>query len=148
MPKKSKIKEKKEKKSYRIIKNSKPHAKEGQSINSSGISNLVRKRKGILLQGSMLKKKVTRSPRTLGFVRKRREVIKSLRTLNFVWKRGRALIHKEFQTSCGRRREYQVLNYFGSRAEENSNCKVHQKILNLARNRGRISGIIVMENLE
>ena len=41
-----------------------------------------------------------------------------------------------------------ILNYFESRAEENSNCKVHQKILNLARNRGGLSGIIVMENLE
>ena len=39
-----------EKRSYKIIKNSKPRAKEGQSINSSRISNLVRKRKGTLLQ--------------------------------------------------------------------------------------------------
>ena len=37
-----------EKRSYRVIKNSKPRAKEGQSINLSRILNLVRKRKGIL----------------------------------------------------------------------------------------------------
>ena len=39
-------------------------------------------------------------------------------------------------------------NSFKSRAEENSKYKIHQKILNLARNKGRISGIIVIENLE
>ena len=39
----------KEKRSYKVIKNSKPRAEEGQSINSSGIPNLVRKKKGILL---------------------------------------------------------------------------------------------------
>ena len=41
-----------------------------------------------------------------------------------------------------------VLNYFESRAEENSNYQVHQKILNLARNKDKISGIIVVKNLE
>ena len=59
-----------EKKSYKVIKNSKPRTKEGQSINSSRIPNLVRKRKGILLQDRVQKKEVTRSPRTLGLVRK------------------------------------------------------------------------------
>ena len=39
-----------EKRSYRVIKNSKPRAKEEQSINSSGIPNPIQKRKGILLQ--------------------------------------------------------------------------------------------------
>ena len=38
-----------EKRSYKIVKNSKPCAEEGQSINSLGIPNLVRKRKGISL---------------------------------------------------------------------------------------------------
>ena len=32
--------------------------------------------------------------------------------------------------------------------EKEFNVQVHQKILNLARNSGRISGIIVVENLE
>ena len=88
----------KEKRSYKIVKNSKPRAKEGQSINSSKIPNLVRKRKGISLQ-----------------------------------------------TSCGKGKEHQS---FESRAEKNSNCKIHQKVLNLARNKGKIPGIIVVENLE
>ena len=45
-------------------------------------------------------------------------------------------------------RNIKVLNYFESQAEENSNYKVHQKILNLAWNKGGISGIIVVKNLE
>ena len=45
-------------------------------------------------------------------------------------------------------RNIKVLNYFESQAEENSNCKVHQEILNLARNQDRIPSIIVIENLE
>ena len=36
-------------KSHKIIKNSKPRAEEGRNINLSGISNLVRRRKGTLL---------------------------------------------------------------------------------------------------
>ena len=79
-----------EKKSYKTIKNSKPRAEEGQSINSSKILNLVRKKK----------------------------------------------------------RNIKVLIYFESRAEENSKYKIHQKILKLARNKGGISGIIIVENLE
>ena len=42
----------KEKRSYRVIKNSKPRVKEGQSINSSEIPNLARKRKGIPFQST------------------------------------------------------------------------------------------------
>ena len=45
-------------------------------------------------------------------------------------------------------RNVKVLNHFESRAEENSNYEVHQKILNLTWNKGRISGIIVAKNLE
>ena len=45
-----------EKKSYWVIKNSKPCAEEGQSINSSGIPNLVWKKKETLLQDLMQKK--------------------------------------------------------------------------------------------
>ena len=41
-----------------------------------------------------------------------------------------------------------VLNYLKSWAEENSNYEVHQKILNLVRNKGRIICIIVVKNLE
>ena len=39
-------------------------------------------------------------------------------------------------------------NYLESRAEENLNYEVHQKILKVASNKGRISGIIVVKNLE
>ena len=97
---------------------------------------------------------------TLNLVQKKREVRGSSRTLNLMRKKGRASICQESQTSCGRGREYypnlvrkrkgtsKFSNYFESQAEENSNCKVHQKILNFTRNRGRKSGIIVMENLE
>ena len=108
-----------EKRSYRVIKNSKPRAEEGQNINSSRIPNLVQK------------KEVTRSPKTLGLVRKRIKVV----------------IHQKIRTSCWRGKEY-LLNYLESRVKENSNYKVHQKILNLARNRDRISGIIIMIHLE
>ena len=65
-----------EKRSHRVIKNSKPHTKEGQSINSSGILNLVRKRKGILLQNLVRKsEKVARSSKTLNLVRKKVRVL-------------------------------------------------------------------------
>ena len=122
----------KEKKSYRVIKNSKPHAEEGQSINSSKIPNLVWKRKGILLQGLVQKKKVTRSPRTLGLVRKRIEV----------------LINAISKPRAKEERNIKVLELLQIRVKENSNFKVHQKILNPARNKGRISGIIIVKNLE
>ena len=52
----------------KVIKKSKPRAEEGQSINSSRILNLMWKKKGILPQGLVQKKRVTRSPRTLGLV--------------------------------------------------------------------------------
>ena len=73
------------------MKNSKSRAEKRKSINSSGISNLVRKRKGILLQN---------------LVQKKREVIGSSKTLNLMQKRGKASIHRESQTSYGRGREY------------------------------------------
>ena len=79
-----------EKKSYRIIKNSKPQTEEVQSINSSGIPNLVRKRKGVLLQGLVQKK----------------EVIRSSKTLNLGRKRGKASIHQESQISYGKEIQY------------------------------------------
>ena len=108
----------KEKRSYKVIKNSKSRAKK---------------------VGNITPKSHT----------KRREVSGSSETQNLVWKRVRVLIHEEFQTLCGRGKEY-LLNYLKSRVKENSNYKVHQKILNLARKRGRMSGIIFifMENLE
>ena len=121
----------KEKRSHKIIKNSKPQAKKGQSINSSRISNLVQKRKGILPQGLVQKKEVTRSPRTLGLIRKR----------------IRVLTH-ENSKPCTKEKRNVFSNYLESRAEENSNYEVHQKILNLTWNEGRISGIIVVKNLE
>ena len=55
---------------------------------------------------------------------------------------------RKFELRAKKERNIKVLNYFESQAKENSNYKVHQKILNLARNRGGISGIIVMEKLE
>ena len=45
-------------------------------------------------------------------------------------------------------RNISVFERFESRAEEYANHKIHQKILNLARNKGRIPGIIVVEKLE
>ena len=93
-----------EKRSHGVIKNSKSHAEDGQSINSSGIPNLVLKRK------ESYSKKVIKSPRTLGLVRKR----------------VRVLIHEKFQTSHRRGKEY-LLKYFESRAEENLNYKSIRK---------------------
>ena len=121
-----------EKRSHRVVKNSKPRAEEGQSINSSGIPNLIQKRKGILLQSLVQKKEVTRSPRTLGLV----------------WKRIRVLIHENSKPRAKDERNIKVLNYFKSPTEENLNYEIHQKILNLTWNEGRISGIIVVKNLE
>ena len=60
----------------------------------------------------------------------------------------RILIDENSKPCAEEERNIKVLNYFESRAKENSNYKVHQKILNIARNRGRISGIIVVKNLE
>ena len=99
----------KERRSYRVIKNSKPRTKEGQSINSSRIPNLVRKRKETLLQGLMQKKKVIRSPRTPGLVRKRIKV----------------LIHDNSRPRAEEERSIKILNYFESRAKENSNYEIH-----------------------
>ena len=130
-PKKSKQKEKK--RSYRVIKNSKPRTKEGQSINSSRIPNLVRKRKGILLQDCVQKKEVTRSLRTLDLVRKRIKV----------------LIHEKFQTSCRKGKEYQNSQLPRISSGREFELQVRQpKILNLVRNRGRISSIIVVKYLK
>ena len=39
-------------------------------------------------------------------------------------------------------------NSFKSRAEKNSKYKIHQKILNLVRNKCKILGIIAVKNLE
>ena len=83
----------KDKRSYKVIKNSKPRAEEWQSINSLGIPNLVWKRKGILLQGLVQKKKVIGSPRTLGLV----------------WKRIRVLIHENFDPRAEKKRNIKVL---------------------------------------
>ena len=56
---------------------------------------------------------------------------------------------RKFEPRAEEERNIKVLNYFESRAEENSNYEIHQeKFLNLTRNRGRISGIIIVENLE
>ena len=63
-------------------------------------------------------------------------------------KRTRVLIHLNSKSRAEEERSIKVLNYFESRAEENSDYEIHQKILNLTRNTGRISGIIVMKNLE
>ena len=69
----------KEKRSHRVIKNSKPRAKERQSINSSGIPNLVRKRKGILLQTSCGRGKEHQSSQIISNLeRKRNETIPNL----------------------------------------------------------------------
>ena len=122
-----------EKRSHKVIKNSKPRAEKRQSINSSRIPNLVRKRKGILFQD---------------LVRKSEEVKRSSRTINLGWTRIKVLIHEISKPRVEEERNIKVLNYFDYRVEENLNHKIHQKILNLAWNRGKISGIIVMENLE
>ena len=66
---------------------------EGQSINSLEIPNLVRKRKGILLQGRVQKKEVIRSPRTLGLM----------------WKRIRVLIHENSKPCVEEERNIEVL---------------------------------------
>ena len=76
----------------------KSRAEEGQSINLSRILNLVRKRKGILLQGLVQKKEVTRSPRTLGLVRKR----------------IRVLIHETSKPHAKEERNIRILNYLES----------------------------------
>ena len=69
----------------------KPHVEERHSINSSRISNLVWKRKGLLLQNPMSKKwnhKIVKNSRP------RAEEDQNINS----WK---------FQTWCGRRKEYQ-----------------------------------------
>ena len=67
--------------------------KRGRALDSLGIPNLVRKRKGILLQGLVQKKEVTRSPRTLGLV----------------WKRIRLLIHENSKPHAEEgRREFEL----------------------------------------
>ena len=58
------------------------------------------------------------------------------------------MIHENFKPHEEEERNVEDLNYFESQAEENSNCKVRQKILNPAWNKGRISGIFVVKNLE
>ena len=75
--------------------------------------------------------------------------MKSSKTLNLARTEGQSISLLEFpKPRAEEEMNIKILNYFESRAEENSNCKVSQKILNLARNRGRISSIIVLENLE
>ena len=122
----------KKKRSQRVIKNSKPRAKKGKT-------SIHQESQALCGKGREYYSKVA-------------------------CKRRKSQDHQELQASCGRGSEYwftkipnlvrkrkgtsKLSNYFESQAEENSNCKVHQKILNLAWNEGRISGIIVMENLE
>ena len=62
-------------------------------------------------------------------MRKGRKVIGSLRTLNLMRKRGRASIHRESQTSCGRERKYRI-----KRKVTRSS-----KTLNLVRKKVRVS---------
>ena len=63
-------------------------------------------------------------------------------------KRIRVWIHENSRPRVEEEKSIKVLNYFESWAEENSDYEIHQKILNLAWNEGRTSGIIVVENLE
>ena len=80
--------------------------------------------------------------------RRKKKVSRSSGIQGLVQKRIRVWIHKNSRPRAEEERSIKVLNYFESRAEENSDYEIHQKILHLAWNEGRISGIIIVENLE
>ena len=133
---------------------SKPRAKEERNINS----NLIRKRREVIWssitlnlirkrdRASIHQESQTSCERGKEYhFESRAEEKRSYKTTKNSRPRAKEdqsiLIHEE-------KKNIKIIDYLESRAKKNSNYKVHQKILNPARNRGRISGIIVVENLE
>ena len=124
-----------------------PRAEEGRSIGESKIHVDPRAEEE---QNHSKPRAEEERDTTSNLVRKRKEVIKSVETLNLAQTEEQSISLLRFPDLVRKGEGTSKLSKrFEPRAKENANRKIHQKFLKPCKGTGgRISGIIIMGNLE